>query len=109
MIRVVICDDMPLLLQSLKIVIEGDPMLKVVGLAQNGYEAYELCKKENPDIVLIDIKMPECDGILGTKLIKSYNENIRVIILTTFSSDENVTAAIKNGADGYITKELSPV
>lgn len=109
LIKVVICDDMTLLAESLKIVVEGDPMIEVVGLAKNGYEAYELCKTENPDIVILDIKMPECDGINGTKLIKSYNKNIKVIILTTFCSDENVSEAIRNGADGFITKGLGPV
>ncbi len=108
MIKVVIADDVPLLKESLKLVIEDDPDIKVVGLARNGREAFEICKKEKPDIVLMDLMMPDCNGIEGTKLIKSFNKNIKVVILTLFNSDDNLSHAIKNGADGYITKDIGP-
>lgn len=108
MIKIVIADDVPLLKESLKLVIEDDPDIKVVGLASNGREAFEICKKEKPDIVLMDLMMPDCNGIEGTKLIKSFNKNIKVVILTLFNSDDNLSEAIKNGADGYITKDIGP-
>ena len=108
-IKLVIADDIPLLKESLKIVIEDDPDMKVVGLAQNGREAFELSRKEKPDIVLMDLVMPVCNGIEGTKLIKSFNKNIKVIILTLFNSDDNLSQALKNGADGYITKDIGPM
>jgi DNA-binding NarL/FixJ family response regulator len=107
-IKIVIADDVPLLKESLKLVIEDDPDIKVVGLASNGREAFEICKKEKPDIVLMDLMMPDCNGIEGTKLIKSFNKNIKVVILTLFNSDDNLSEAIKNGADGYITKDIGP-
>lgn len=108
-IRIVIADDIPLLKESLKIVIEDDPDMKVIGLAQNGREAFEISRKERPDIVLMDLVMPVCNGIEGTKLIKSFNKNIKVIILTLFNSDDNLSQALKNGADGYITKDIGPM
>lgn len=108
MINVIIADDQVILRESLKFIIEQDSDIKVVGLAGNGKEAYSLCEKLNPDAVLMDIMMPECDGIEGTKLIKSKYKSIKIIILTTFNDEQNVSEAIKNGADGYMLKDISP-
>jgi DNA-binding NarL/FixJ family response regulator len=80
----------------------------VIGLAGNGKEAFSLCEQLNPDVVLMDIMMPKCDGVEGTRLIKSKYKEIKVIILTTFNDEGNVTRAIKNGADGYVLKDISP-
>ncbi len=77
-------------------------------MAKNGRDAFKICMQEKPDIVLMDLIMPDCDGIEGTRLIKAFNKNIRVVILTLFNSDDNLSRALKNGADGYITKDIGP-
>lgn len=108
MIKVMLVDDQTMLRQSLKFIIEQDSKIEVVGSAGNGKEAFELCEELLPDVVLMDIMMPECDGVEGTRLIKSKYPHIKVIILTTFNNDENVKSALKNGAAGYILKDLDP-
>ncbi|WP_010248929.1 response regulator transcription factor [Acetivibrio cellulolyticus] len=108
MIRVAIVDDQKLLSESLKSIIENDHDLKVIGCASNGREALEICSSSKPDIVLMDIKMPVCDGIEGTRMIKEKYPEIKVLILTTFEDDQNVYEALKNGADGYILKDITP-
>ncbi|KNY25246.1 response regulator transcription factor [Pseudobacteroides cellulosolvens] len=109
MIKVVIAEDMDMLRESLKYVIESDADMEVVGLAANGRMAYELCKAHKPDIVLMDIIMPECDGLEGTKLIKSAYPDIKVLILTTFEDDKSIIDALECGVDGYITKDMMPM
>lgn len=108
MIKVLIVDDQVILRESLKFIVEQDAEINVVGLAGNGKEALDLCKELVPDVVLMDIMMPICNGVEGTKLIKSQFRSIRVIILTTFNDDENISMAIKNGADGYVLKDIKP-
>ncbi|HEX3046256.1 MAG TPA: response regulator transcription factor [Bacillota bacterium] len=107
MIKILIADDQTLFCDSLKFLIEQEEDMQVVGCAADGREAYEFCAKLCPDIVLMDIVMPGCDGVEGTRLIKTEYDSIKVIILTTFSDQQNVTAALANGADGYILKEIS--
>ncbi|WP_342343344.1 response regulator transcription factor [Ruminiclostridium herbifermentans] len=102
-----ITEDKRLIGEGFKFIIESDEEINVVGLALNGYEALEMCKIHKPDLVLMDLKMPCCDGIEGTKLIKSFSANIKVLVLTTFDDDEMVSAALKNGADGYILKDIN--
>ncbi|MDQ2085414.1 response regulator transcription factor [Herbivorax sp. ANBcel31] len=108
MIKVIIVDDQIILRESLKFIIEQDSDIEVVGLAGNGKEALSVCEQLSPDVVLMDIMMPQCDGVEGTELIKSKYDKIKVIILTTFNDEENVSKAIKNGADGYVLKDISP-
>lgn len=107
LIKVLITEDKRLIGEGFKFIIESDEEINVVGLALNGYEALEMCKIHKPDLVLMDLKMPCCDGIEGTKLIKSFSANIKVLVLTTFDDDEMVSAALKNGADGYILKDIN--
>lgn len=102
--KVLIVDDDALIRDSLKILIGMEPDMEVTGTASNAKEALELCQQQPPDIVLMDIRMPVMDGVLGTKLIKAQFSNINVIILTTFKDDEYITEAIKNGASGYMLK-----
>ena len=99
-----IVDDDSLIRESLKVLLELEDDIEVVGTASNGREAYEILDKVNPEIVLMDIRMPEIDGVIGTKLIKQKKQNIKVVILTTFKDDEYIKEAIKNGAEGYILK-----
>ncbi|MCX7922218.1 MAG: response regulator transcription factor [Clostridia bacterium] len=108
MIKVLIVDDQLILKESLKYIIEQDNDIEVVGCAENGKAALQMCDKFLPDVVLMDIMMPVCDGVEGTKLIKRKHSSIKVIILTTFSDDANISKALENGADGYILKEITP-
>lgn len=105
--KVLIADDDALIRDSLKLILELEDDIEVVGTALSGEEAVELCKKYSPDIVLMDIRMPGLDGIIATKQIKMYNKNIKIVILTTFKDDEYISEAIKNGAEGYILKSQS--
>lgn len=106
MIRIVIADDQPVIRDGLKFIIEQKKDFKVVGCAGNGIEALKLCDSLQPDIVLMDIVMPVCDGVMGTKLIKSKYPDIKIVILTTFSDEEKIALALKNGASGYVLKDI---
>lgn len=105
--NILIADDDALIRDSLKIIFELEDDFKVVGLATNGEEALKMCETLHPSIVLMDIRMPVLDGVLGTKLIKDKYPSIKVMILTTFRDDEYIKEAVKNGAQGYILKNQS--
>lgn len=105
--KILIVDDDALIRDSLKILIGMEPDMEVVGTASNAQEALVLCGQHQLDIVLMDIRMPIMDGVLGTKLIRSQFSHIKVIILTTFKDDEYIKEAIKNGATGYMLKNQS--
>ena len=102
--KVLIVDDDALIREGLKIILEIESDFQVVGTASNGLEAMEMCRREKPDLVLMDIRMPVMDGVLGTKLIKSHFKDIKVVVLTTFMDDEYIKEALKSGAEGYILK-----
>ncbi len=106
-IRIIIADDSPFVLDGLKIIFELDPDFTVVGCAKNGREAVELCHTHAVDIALMDIQMPEMDGILATKEISGGTET-KCLILTTFDDDELIIGALKNGAKGYLLKNHTP-
>src|SRR5690349_13939891 len=106
MIKMIIVDDQVILRESLKLILEQDKEIEVVGCAGNGSEAAKLCDRFSPDIVLMDLMMPEADGIEGTKLIKTKNPSIKVLVLTTFNDTINVSNALNNGADGFILKDI---
>ncbi|HEX9061074.1 MAG TPA: response regulator transcription factor, partial [Clostridia bacterium] len=106
MIKVLIADDSVILRNGLKIIIEQDTNIEVVGCASDGMEALGLCKKLKPDIVLMDIRMPKCDGIEATRLIKEYSKDIKIIVLTTFDDEKYLSKVLHHGADGYILKEI---
>jgi DNA-binding NarL/FixJ family response regulator len=105
--KILLADDQALFCDSLKFLLEQEKTIEVVGCVNNGREAFESCKKTEPDLVLMDIMMPECDGVEGTRLIKTNYPKIKVLILTTFNDQPNLAAALANGADGYILKEIS--
>lgn len=109
MIKVLIADDQELIRQSLSFVLDAQNDITIVGVATNGREAIELVRKERPNVVLMDIRMPEVDGVECTKLIKSVYPEIKVIILTTFDDDEYVFGALRYGASGYLLKGVSVV
>jgi len=106
-LKVLIVDDDALIRESLKLLLELEEDIEVIGTASNGQEAYRFCQDEKPDVILMDVRMPVMDGVLGTKLIKDTFKDVKVIILTTFKDDEYIREAIKNGAEGYILKNQS--
>lgn len=105
--KLIIVDDDGLIRDSLKLLLDLEEDMDVIGTAKNGMEAFELCKKNKPDIVLMDIRMPVMDGVLGTKLIKENFHDVKVVLLTTFKDDEYIREAVINGAEGYILKNQS--
>ncbi len=110
MIRVLIADDQALLRGSFKLLVDSAPGLTVVGEASDGVEAVALARRERPDVVLMDIRMPEMDGIEATRRICGTPETaaVRVLILTTFDLDEYVFAALRAGASGFLLKDTRP-
>lgn len=107
MTRVIIAEDQKLLRESFKNIIENNSDIKVVACATNGNEAYDLCKEYMPDVVLMDLSMPICNGTEATKLIKAQLPSVKVLVLTASNDKSDVTDAISNGADGYIFKDIS--
>ncbi|HEX3047826.1 MAG TPA: response regulator transcription factor [Bacillota bacterium] len=108
-IKVLIVEDEVMFRGCLKFFLEQDQDFEVVGCAGNGKEALELCGSYSPDVVLMDIGMPVCNGVEGTRLIKANYRQVKVIILTQFDDDPNIAKAIQNGADGYLLKSFEPV
>ena len=106
MIKAVIADDIQILRQGLKAILEQDDGIEVAGLAADGREAWQLCRKLKPDVVLMDMRMPQYDGSYEITRIKADFPDIRVLVLTTFDDRETVDAAVQGGADGYILKEM---
>ncbi|WP_160683482.1 response regulator transcription factor [Clostridium sp. C2-6-12] len=106
MTTVIIAEDQKLLRESFKNIIENNSDIKVVACATNGKEAYDLCKEYKPDVVLMDLSMPICNGTEATKLIKTDFPSIKVLILTASNDKVDVTEAIINGADGYVLKNI---
>ncbi|MCI9184654.1 MAG: response regulator transcription factor [Lachnospiraceae bacterium] len=105
-IRVVVADDIQILRQGLKAILNQDPEIEVTGLAADGKEAWELCRKQQPDVVLMDMRMPDYDGSWGINKIKAQFPQTKILVLTTFDDAKTVEAAMDNGADGYILKEM---
>ncbi len=104
-IRVMIADDSLIFRETITALLAQDPDILVVASAGNGREALALCKKHEPDVVLMDIRMPECDGIEGTRLIKGHFPGTKVIIFTTFEDQDYITEAVRYGAEGYVLKD----
>ncbi|MBQ3727130.1 MAG: response regulator transcription factor [Selenomonadaceae bacterium] len=107
MIKVLIADDQELIRESLKIILDVNADIKVVGVAESGRKVLDLLKKTSPDIILMDIRMPELDGVRCTKAVKEKFPDVKIIILTTFDDDEYVFYALKYGASGYLLKGCS--
>ena len=106
-IKVIIADDSDFVRDGMKIILDVDDEFEVLGTAETGKEAIELARKSAPDIFLMDIQMPEMDGIEATKIIVEEGLG-KVLILTTFDDDELVRKALKNGAKGYLIKNHTP-
>lgn len=112
MLSVLIADDQMLVRGGFRVLLESSTELNVIAEAQNGEEAVELAKKYEPDVILMDIRMPKKDGIEATREIMEYSTahalNIHVLILTTFDLDEYVYEALKAGASGFMLKDVEP-
>lgn len=106
MISVLIADDVAVLRAGLKAVLAEDSGIRVVGEASDGKEALEMCIRLRPDVVLMDMRMPEYDGSYGTRRIKDTVPDVKVLVLTTFDDKETVDRALSAGADGYLLKEM---
>ncbi|EGD48866.1 two component transcriptional regulator, LuxR family [Ruminiclostridium papyrosolvens DSM 2782] len=106
MIKIVIADDMQMFRESLKFMIESDKEMQVIGLVSSGKEALDFCNSNTPDMIIMDLKMPELDGFEATRLIKHMYSEIKIVILSTFNDEVSVTKAVKYGADGFITKDM---
>ncbi|MBQ3783030.1 MAG: response regulator transcription factor [Lachnospiraceae bacterium] len=105
-IKVIIADDIRILRQGLKVILEQDDEIEVVAIAENGRDAFEKCKVYQPDVVVMDMRMPDYDGAYGINAIKEQLVDIKVLVLTTFDDELTIEKAIESGADGYILKEM---
>ena len=106
LIKIIIADDQRLMREGLKTILELEDDIEVLGTAANGREALELCRNHCPDIVLMDIRMPEMDGVEATKQITEGKMAASVIVVTTFDDDELIIKALKAGAKTYLLKDL---
>lgn len=106
-IKIIIADDSDFVRDGMRIILNVDEEFEVLGCARNGKEALELAKDKKADVILMDIQMPEMDGIEATKEIVRRGLG-KVLILTTFDDDELVEKALKNGAGGYLIKNHTP-
>jgi DNA-binding NarL/FixJ family response regulator len=106
-IRVAIADDQELVRSGVRLILEGEADMQVVGEARNGREAEELVKRERPDVLLLDVRMPGEDGIAATRSIMAEGIPVQVLILTTFDLDEYVYEALRAGASGFLLKDMA--
>ena len=106
-IRVMIVEDHMVYRMGLKLIIEADPNLKVVGEATDGHSAIELAQELKPDVIVMDLSMPILDGIESTRQIKMINPDCKVLMLTSRDGDEQVFSSLSAGADGYCLKDIS--
>ena len=107
MIEVLLADDQALVREGLRMMVEAEPDITVVAEAANGTEALAACRRLQPDVVLMDIRMPELDGIEATKRLVEGGSTSKVLILTTFDLDEYVYRAMKAGASGFLLKDAT--
>jgi DNA-binding NarL/FixJ family response regulator len=105
MIRVLICDDQDVVLEGLIAILKTASGIDVIGVAHNGAEALDLIGENQPDVVLMDLKMPEMNGIQATRRIRENYPKVKVLVLTTYDADEWVFDAIRGGASGYLLKD----
>ncbi|MEV8149387.1 response regulator transcription factor [Arthrobacter sp. NPDC080073] len=107
-IRVLLVDDQPLLRMGFRLILEGEDDLEVVGEASDGAEAVRRVEELEPDVVLMDVRMPAVDGIEATRRITASASNARIIILTTFDLDEYAFSGLQAGASAFLLKDVAP-
>ncbi|MGI5375292.1 response regulator [Streptomyces sp. CA-251387] len=110
MIRVLLADDQTLVREAFAMLVESAPDMEVVGQAATGREAAELARSARADLVVMDIRMPDLDGIEATRLIAADDDlaGVRVLVLTTYDTDENIVDALRAGASGFLVKDTRP-
>lgn len=106
MIRVVIADDQALLRSGFRLILDAQPDIEVVGEAEDGVQAVRLVRSQRPDVVLMDVRMPNLDGLEATRQICGAGSPTRVLVLTTFDVDEYVYRALHAGASGFLLKDV---
>jgi DNA-binding NarL/FixJ family response regulator len=104
-IRIVLCDDQPIVTEGLQVILGSMSGLQIVGTAHDGAEAVTLAEQLQPDLVLMDLRMPVLNGIQATRQIRERTPQTKVLVLTTYDEDEWVFDAIRAGADGYLLKD----
>jgi DNA-binding NarL/FixJ family response regulator len=107
-IRILLVDDQPLLRMGFRLILEGEDDLHIAGEASDGAEAVHQVRELNPDVVLMDVRMPVLDGIEATRAISASGAEARVIILTTFDLDEYAFAGLQAGASAFLLKDVAP-
>ena len=106
MIKVMLADDQTILAEGIKSVLETCEDIEVCGIAHNGQQAIEMALSLKPDVILMDVRMPEMNGVVATKRIKDACPEIKIIILTTFDDSDYILSGINNGASGYLLKDI---
>jgi DNA-binding NarL/FixJ family response regulator len=107
-IRVLVADDQALIRSGFRVILEAAPEIELVGEAEDGLEAVERARALDPDVILMDIRMPNLDGVEATRRLVDANTSARILVLTTFDLDEYVHAAIRAGANGFLLKDVQP-
>jgi two-component system NarL family response regulator len=107
-IRVLIADDHAIFRQGLATIINRDPDMNVIAQAENGEQAIALFEKHQPDVTLMDLRMPEMEGVAAISAICAIAKSARIIVLTTYDSDEDIYRGLQAGAKGYLLKETEP-
>ncbi len=105
-IKVLIADDQIILAEGIKSVLETDKGIEIVGIAHDGFETLEMVAQTSPDVVLMDIRMPNMNGVVATQRIKANYPKVNVVVLTTFDDSDYILSAINNGASGYLLKDI---
>jgi DNA-binding NarL/FixJ family response regulator len=104
-IRILLADDQSLIRRGLKALLKSDPELEVIGEAENGQESIALAATLQPDLIMMDVRMPIMDGVAATRIICQKFSHIKVLILTTFDDQDYVNQALQHGASGYLLKD----
>jgi DNA-binding NarL/FixJ family response regulator len=107
-VRVLLCDDQALVRSGFRMVLEAREDMEVVGEAENGADALQLAARCRPDVILMDVRMPVMDGVEATRRLARTGTRARIVILTTFDSDEYVYEALRAGASGFLLKDVQP-
>jgi len=107
-IRVLLCDDQALVRGGFRMILEARPGLQVVGEAEDGAQAVRLAAQTQPDVILMDVRMPHLDGVEATRQIVAAGSPARILVLTTYDLDDYVYAAIRAGASGFLLKDVQP-
>jgi NarL family two-component system response regulator LiaR len=107
-IRVMIADDHAIVRKGIRALLATEPGIDVVGEAQNGQQAIAEASRLRPDVILMDLVMPEVDGIAATEHITAHQDQVRILVLTSFATDDKIFPAIKAGALGYLLKDTGP-